>query len=86
VMQLNFGGADGRAGKMARFQLGPVYCRYSFNEFVYTNFGFILFSSGFASDNKANIRWKEGPQDCRDLWRSGVTQVNIGFGHDKNDI
>ena len=26
VMQLNFGGADGRGGKMARFELGPVYC------------------------------------------------------------
>ena len=26
MMQLNFGGADGRGGKMARFELGPVYC------------------------------------------------------------
>ena len=26
MMQLNFGGADGRGGKMSRFELGPVYC------------------------------------------------------------
>ena len=26
VTQLNFGGIDGRRGRVARFQLGPLYC------------------------------------------------------------
>ena len=57
VMQLNFGGADGRGGKMARFELGPLYC------------------SGSAADQDAAAGWREGPRNCRDLWRGGVTQV-----------
>ena len=26
VTQLNFGAADGRNGRLARYQLGPLYC------------------------------------------------------------
>ncbi len=58
VTKLNFGGANGRAGKLARFELGPVYC------------------SGSSASAAAGSRWKEGPENCRDLWRNGITQVN----------